>query len=158
MNSITCLIEQMNDAHVKSFVNTLKCLFSVDVPSIRSAALTSIVNFCSHCSQARSLILSLDIISILEDAGVSNPQMNVKYASLINSISNEENCCIRLIDSGAHKFLVSLNDTFQTDSTSSKLKLKNNEDFTDWGLDLESGKNLLAATFHNISLKRAAIG
>lgn len=163
------LSDNMKDHHVKSFVTTLKTLFSVNVPSIRSAALTSIVNFCAHCSQARALILSQDIISVLEDAGVFNAQMNIKYASLINCISNEENCCIRLIDSGAHKFLVSLNETFQTDvnsnnnsnskSNASKGVVTSEEDAsTDWGLDLEIGRNLLAATFHNISLKRAVIG
>jgi hypothetical protein len=156
-----------------TFVDTLKSIFTTTTGEIRLLSLKCLANFTSNSPTSRSLVLGNppDIINLFEEAGLEVIESNIYYAAILNIISNEENCCIRLIESGAHKILTSLfvtisppqvdngNDTYSSKSKKgkhvqeakavvSKIDMKTSE----------IGRALIAATFHNLSLKRASIG
>jgi hypothetical protein len=152
----------MTPEQVHKYVDALKTLFAHGSLPTRARALTALVNFTTTCRPARVEALGArnDIVSILEEAGIDDPVMNVKYAALINNISNEENCCIRLIEAGALKLTVSLQDSFfkqgfvgATAAPAKKGVVRVAE-----AIDGNMGQNLSASIFHNLSLKRAIIG
>lgn len=51
-----------------------------------------------------------NLIAMFEDHGIEEGFMNLLFISLINCISMEENCVIKLLEMGALKFLISVND------------------------------------------------
>jgi hypothetical protein len=174
--------DRMNADQVHSYVDSMKSLFSSGNQSVRALSLTALVNFTTQCRRARVEALGArnDIIHLLEDAGMEDPVMNVKYAALINNISNEENCCIRLIEAGALKLVVSLQESFfkpsfqpATSSASSlstaahagKRMSKSEKRAAEEeqlaranAIDGPMGQSLSASIFHNLALKRAVIG
>lgn len=100
---------------VELFVRILKSLFSSKrtINQVKLSALISLINFANYCPPSRSIILSEDLIDCFYSVGLEDDQLNVKYVGLINIISNEENCCFRLLELGVQKLLVSLQESFQ---------------------------------------------
>eukprot|EP00597_Dinobryon_sp_UTEXLB2267_P015326 CAMPEP_0170120348 /NCGR_PEP_ID=MMETSP0020_2-20130122/15090_1 /TAXON_ID=98059 /ORGANISM="Dinobryon sp., Strain UTEXLB2267" /LENGTH=1500 /DNA_ID=CAMNT_0010350197 /DNA_START=432 /DNA_END=4934 /DNA_ORIENTATION=+ len=107
---------------IQKFIKTLKLLFaSKQSPSaVQHFCLVALTNFAHYCEPARSSTLDNDLMDLFQENGFADSHLNVKYAALINIISNDESCIYRLIEQGAQKLLVSLQDSF------SKLSLKEN--------------------------------
>lgn len=105
----------LDETTIDLFVKTLKLLFSSrrSTRDIQFSALISLTHFAHACSSSRSFILSADLIEMFYDVGTEDNLMNVKYVGLLAIISNEENCCYKLLELGVQKFLVSLQDSFQ---------------------------------------------
>ena len=108
------------------FVKTMKILFSSKLSSsqVQYSALINMINLANFCVDARSLILSADLIDIFYDNGIEDDKMNVLYVALLNILSNEESCCYRLLDNGVQKLLVSLQDSFQRLMDGSRINIK----------------------------------
>lgn len=134
---------------IDMFVELLKELFSKNGLTIRSTVMTTIINFCTHAKSSRAGLLGKDLIPMFEDAGIENSTLNVKYVAALNIISNEENLCIKLLEAGAQKFIVSVQGTIAAMSATTGHLGK---------VDSELGRALTAATLHNLSLKRAVMG
>lgn len=158
-----------------TFTDTLKSIFTTTTGEIRLISLKCLANFTSNSPTSRSLVLGNppDIIDLFEEAGLEDIESNIYYAAILNIISNEENCCIRLIESGAHKILTSLfvtispsqidneNDSQTVLKSKKSVKQPTTQQSIVSNIDLktsEMGRSLIAATFHNLSLKRASIG
>jgi hypothetical protein len=106
----------LNESSIEIFIKSLKILFSSRRKSNRNiqiSCLISLTHFAYSCTIARSFILSNDLIDLFYEVGIDDAIMNVKYVGLLNIISNEENCCYRLLELQVQKFLVSLQDSFQ---------------------------------------------
>ena len=170
----------LSDQLQEKFAEIVRTLFTIAPKPIDSIALTTIINFASCSKVSRKVILGRDLIDILQEAGLKDIYNNLKYASLLNIISNEDNCCIRMLDGGLHKLLVALlnefssyidkpvikNEVSATIGTATKL---DEVDELEVALNLafktpvlsvditETGKELIAATLHNVALKRAAL-
>lgn len=116
----------LDSAFTQKYIKTLKLLFSSRLsPSpVQHFCLVALANFAHHCESSRSAILDTDLIDIFQDKGFLDERLNVKYAAVINIISNDEACIYRLIDQGAQKLLVSLQDSF------AKLTMKETGDMT----------------------------
>ena len=97
--------------------------------------MTILINIVYKVNFVRKTILGDDLISLIESAGNEDSALNFKYIALISLLSTEESCCLKLRDYGALKILVALQDARN-----------------------DIGKDLIAATFHNLSLKRASLG
>ena len=99
---------------IDTFVSTMKMLFSSRLGSekVQMSALVTLINFNYHCREARATTLGVDLIDLFQTVGLDDDQMNVKYAGLLNVISNEESCCYKLLDLGVHKLLVALQESF----------------------------------------------
>lgn len=168
------------------FVKSMKILFSskLSAAAVQYCALINLINLANFCVDARSLILSADLIDIFYENGIDDDKMNVLYVALLNIISNEESCCYRLLDNGVQKLLVSLQDSFQRLMDGSRIGSKalkksasrvmsvrniqdlvanagenNNKEFAVEGeggpqTEGELGKELTAAVIHNLALKR----
>lgn len=169
----------LTDNLLPVLVEVLKTAFVSHQGTIRATALTTLVNLATYCQPSRLLILGRDMIHIFEEAGIDDAHANLKYAALLNIISNEEACCGRLLDAGAHKLMVSLLGSFSSFNSQKPLLVKSNEislnpstsslhatvsaamqnkNIVEDELLAETGRALLAATFHNLSLKRAVLG
>ena len=103
--------------------------------TVKSDALTAMINLAFNIKYVRKVILGDDLIRVFEDAGTKLADMNKKYIMLVSQISLEESCCSRLIDQGAQRLIVTIQNTMD-----------------------DLGKDLSAATLHNMSLKRASLG
>ena len=79
--------------------------------STKLDALTAMINLSVNIPPVRKVLLGDDLISILESAGISNVDINRKFVALVSVISTEESCCVRLIDLGAQRLLVTLQDS-----------------------------------------------
>ena len=55
------------------------------------------------------------MIRLFDQVGLDDVQLNIKAMALINYISNEETCCIRIIESGVLTYMVSVYETFNGD-------------------------------------------
>lgn len=99
---------------IDTFVSTMKTLFSsrLGTEKIQMSALVTLINFNYYCREARATTLGSDLIDLFQTVGLDDDQMNVKYAGLLNVISNEESCCYKLLDLGVHKLLVALQESF----------------------------------------------
>jgi len=170
----------LSDDLQEKFAEIIRTLFTIAPKPIDSIVLTSIVNFASCSKVSRKIFLGRDLIDILQEAGLKDICNNLKYASLLNIISNEDNCCIRMLDGGLHKLLVALLNEFSTYIDKPVIKNESSAtigaatkldevDELEVALDLaiktpvasidlaETGKELIAATLHNVALKRAAL-
>ncbi|KAJ1398260.1 hypothetical protein B484DRAFT_406713, partial [Ochromonadaceae sp. CCMP2298] len=94
----------LSPKHVASFVAIGKALFASRLGShqIQMTALITLINFNFYCKEARATTLGTDLIDLFLEAGLEDPKMNVKYAGLLNVISNDESCAYRLLDLGVH--------------------------------------------------------
>lgn len=112
----------LDNSFMQKYIKTLKLLFASKLsPSpVQHFCLVSLTNFAYYCESARPAIMDNDLIDIFQEKGFADERLNVKYAAVINIISNDETCIYRLIDLGAQKLLVSLQDSF------TKLTLKEN--------------------------------
>ena len=99
---------------------------------VRMDTATILVNLACTMRFSRKTILGPDLINNIDNKGQDDTELNMQYIKLVSIISNEENCCIPLMDQGAQKLLVQLLDN------------KNS-----------LAKDLVASAFHNMSLKRA---
>jgi hypothetical protein len=108
------LASYLSQPLIDSFVSTMKILFSSRLGNekIQMSALVTLINFNYHCREARATTLGSDLIDLFQGVGLDDDGMNVKYAGLLNVISNEESCCYKLLDLGVHKLLVALQESF----------------------------------------------
>lgn len=103
---------------------------------IRTTILTALNNLAVNVPSCRGDILSNDLIRLFEQSGFEDKNLNLKYAALLNIISNEESCCLKLLENGVQRLLMTLQDKF------------NNE---------HDGKDVTASILHNMSLKRGTM-
>jgi hypothetical protein len=103
----------LDNEFIGIFVKSLKILFSskLSPPSVKHFSLVALTNFAFHCRPARQIILGNDLIDLFNDVGIADERLNVKYAGLLNIISNEESSIYKLLDLGTQKMFVSLQDS-----------------------------------------------
>lgn len=120
------LSDYLDQALIDTFVRTMKILFlsRTAKKDIQRGCLMTLINFNYYCKEARGSTLSGDLLESFYDVGLEDDQINVKYAALLNIISTEESCCYKLLDLGAQKFIVSLQDSF-TRLTNGALNVQN---------------------------------
>ena len=158
----------LTQSQIEMFAGLLKELFESAKGEIQETVLNSLVNFATYSPTSRKTILGKDLISVMEEAGLSNMENNVKFAALLNIVSNEANCSSKLLENGGQKFLVLLQNAINiSQSTESVDKKKgrsskpSDEAVSSNVLSAEKvelANSLIAATFHNMSLKRAIAG
>ena len=159
------------------FVELLKRIFAQRSYACKATAMSTLINFCTYARSSRITLLGmapsareqsssgsgaaapLNIIDLFETVGIEDPVMNVKYLAVLNIISNEENLCIRLLEAGAQKFMVSVQGslTALTPLPSAKSGESKSSVGTQ-GITGELGRALTAATLHNLALKRSTLG
>jgi hypothetical protein len=167
----TDLVNYLSPDLVTMYVDMLKTVFSTCGPAMRATALNTIVNFCTYAPDSRKGLLGFDLISVLEEVGIEDPVMNVRYAAVLNILSMQENLCIKLLDGGAQKLLVSMQGSITTMASfvAQVEKKKRRHTLSAIGasssaapvptiIDSELGKAITAATLHNLSLKRPVMG
>ena len=161
------LPSMLTQSQIEMFAGLLKELFESAKGEIQETVLNSLVNFATYSPTSRKTILGKDLISVMEDAGLSNMENNVKFAALLNILSNEGNCSSKMLESGCQKFLVLLQNAInisQSSEPTDKKKGRNiikAEEAGNTTLSVETidlANSLIAATFHNMSLKRAIAG
>jgi hypothetical protein len=76
-------------------------------------SLISLINIARYSSASRSIILSNDLIDLYTYIGIENDYINVRYVELLHILSNDENCCYKLVEMNIQRFLMSLQDSFQ---------------------------------------------
>lgn len=109
------LQEYLDPQLMESFIKTVKLLLvaRTSEPSVQLACAAVLINFAAQCPESRSLILSTDLIELFYQVGLDDDRLNVRFAAILYLVSNEENCCYRLLELGIHKLLISMQDTFQ---------------------------------------------
>jgi len=132
---------------IDNFVATMKMLFSsrLGTEKIQMSALVTLINFNYHCREARATTLGTDLIDLFQSVGLDDDQMNVKYAGLLNVISNEEVCCYKLLDLGVHKLLVALQESFHRLTAGGVTTRKRVKSFKK-GQSIKNITNMLAST------------
>lgn len=107
--------EHLDPQLMECFIKTMKILFAArnTEPTVQLACIAVLINFAANCAEARPIILSSDLIELFYQVGLDDDRLNVRYAALLYIVSNEENCCYKLLELGIHKLLVSMQDTFQ---------------------------------------------
>lgn len=103
---------------VDMFVKTLKTIFA-RFEKLRMLALNSLVNVAECAPVTRSAILSKDLISLFDGVVKVNVEMYIKFVCLLNLISCEEDCCLRLLEMGAHSALIDVQAALIADAASS---------------------------------------
>lgn len=132
-NDLKLLLDYDN---IVLLVKTCKVLFSTSELKIRSTVLTSLNNIAIVVPDVRGAILDTDLIPLFEQAGFDDKDCVLKYCALLNIISNEESCCMKLLENGVQRLLITLQDKFSSGN---------------------EGKNITAAILHNMSLKRGTM-
>lgn len=132
---------------IDTFVSTMKMLFSsrLGTEKIQMSALVTLINLNYHCREARATTLGTDLIDLFQTVGLDDDQMNVKYAGLLNVISNEEICCYKLLDLGVHKLLVALQESFHRLTSGGVTHRKRIKSFKK-GQSIKNISNVLAST------------
>jgi hypothetical protein len=106
------LVDLVENSLIIKLAQSVKLIYSKSIEtqlySIRLDCITILVNFAVRLKYVRSHILGDDLLQLIERAGNESQVLNAKYVALISIISCEENCCIKLIDSGIQKLFVSL--------------------------------------------------
>lgn len=158
------LCEFLEVEYQHMYTESLKAIFEEAENPLKVTAISTLINFTLRAKQSRAKLLGTDLVEMFEDVGTDNPVMNVKYAAILNIISNEENLCIKLLDSGAQKFLVGIQSSINALPTSSTALATATSSAsgsgirTSMGITGDLGRALTAATFHNLALKRAILG
>lgn len=98
------LRDELSDKQVEVFVKTLKHIFSKFFLQ-RLVALNALVNIATRIPVSRSYILGNDLVTLFDSAGDVDVHMRIKFCSLLNLISCEQNCCLRLLEMGAQNSL-----------------------------------------------------
>jgi len=130
-------LEQVLDyENVVLLVKTCKLLFSTSELDIRDTILTALNNVAVCVPAVRGEILDTDLINLFEQAGFDDKNCVLKYCALLNIISNEESCCMKLLENGVQRLLITLQDKFSAGT---------------------HGKDVTAAILHNMSLKRGTM-
>ena len=140
---------------VEMFVELLKTIFSNSPYPLKATAISTLINFCTNCKSSRPTLIGVDLVDIFEEVGIEDAVMNVKYAAILNIVSNEENLCIKLLEMGAQKFLVAIQGSITTMPSGTVVKGKQPSVGAITG---DLGRALTAATLHNLSLRRAILG
>ena len=162
----------LSEKQLESFSNILKTLFTGSGDPIKSIALTSLVNFAAYAKTARGVVLGRDLIDIFTEEGTDNDANSLKIASLLNICSSEENLCLRMLEAGAQNTLVALFKKFNGMPELSKptedKRSRRLHEVSVLALAMSTpvsaedlaptGVALVAATLHNLSLKRAVLG
>lgn len=170
---------------IEVFVDTLKLLCKLSNGDVKTTALQTLVNFSYFCKKSRNIIFSDDLFEFLENCGLSSVQDNICYLSLINIISNEANCCISMLQKGAHKFLVTLFSIMKPKTSNSVIinslgpKVRSIKKLANGVVDIIKNDNsynselptllvsqetsdlamsIISSTYHNLSLKRPILG
>jgi len=118
--------DYLDEGMIDTFVVSLKLMFSSPkaTDDIRFFALIAMTNFAHNCKKSRQVILGRDLIELMQDVGITDDRLNVKYAGLLNIISNEESCIYKLLELGTQRLVVSMQDSFN------RLELTNKKDKT----------------------------
>eukprot|EP01032_Pedospumella_encystans_P013724 gene13724-15786_t len=137
---------------IYTFVSTMKLLFSsrLGTETIQMSALVTLINLNYHCREARATTLGTDLIDLFQTVGLDDDKMNVKYAGLLNVISNEEACCYKLLDLGVHKLLVALQESFHR-LTAGGVTIRSNQKSFKKGQSIKNMTNVLASTSNTAS-------
>ena len=137
---------------IDTFVSTMKLLFSsrLGTETIQMSALVTLINLNYHCREARATTLGTDLIDLFQTVGLDDDKMNVKYAGLLNVISNEEACCYKLLDLGVHKLLVALQESFHR-LTAGGVTIRTNQKSFKKGQSIKNMTNVLASTSNTVS-------
>jgi hypothetical protein len=143
-----------------------------------SLALLSLVHLAENVVSCRSHLLSTDMMEILQTALLINENQSradvFSILLLLYILSKEESLCIKLLDYGIHPFLVSLGDFVENESSSttpvifirdSQIKKKSKKQYlamqvpplSEGLLYSRRGKDLIASTLLNLSLKRGVV-
>lgn len=101
---------------------------------VKRTAMKIMINLCICIKESRALVLAGDLIDIIEESSLE--ELNTEYLTLVYLISNEPTLCPKLVDFGAQRLFMSIVTSIKT----------------------EYGRDLIAATLHNLSLKRALLG
>lgn len=118
-------------------VLSIKTIFiRASTSAIKNVAIEIMINLAISIHQSRALLMDSDLVDILEEAGLDDGVLNHKFVTLLYLISCEAPLCPKLVDYGCQRLLMSVIGTM------------NNEE----------GKNVIAATLHNLSLKKALLG
>jgi len=116
-------------------VLSIKTLFirgnNIDV---KRTAMNIMINLCICIRESRAMVLAADLIDIIEESSLE--ELNTEFLTLVYLISNEPTLCPKLVDFGAQRLFMSIVSSIKT----------------------EYGRDLIAATLHNMSLKRALLG
>jgi hypothetical protein len=149
----------------EQFVALLKTVFVREVWALKEAAISTLINFTIYTKSVRVEMLGGgELISMFEEVGIDNPIMNIKYAACLNICSNEANLCIKMLDNGAQKFLVAIQSTITAMPVGDAVAKKSDGGSRSsnapgtGSVTGELGRAITAATLHNLSLKRAALG
>ena len=101
---------------------------------VKRTAINILINLCICIKESRTLVLAADLIDIIEGSGLT--ELNIEFLTLVYLISNEPKLCPKLVDFGAQRLFMGIGHSVECDY----------------------GKDLIAATLHNLSLKRALLG
>ncbi len=170
------LVNFLEQDLIEMFVELLKRIFSFHARPLKATALSTLINFCTYSKTSRATLLGVGtassraisneqghhIIDLFEDVGIDDAIMNVKYLSILNIISNEDNLCIKMLEAGAQKFMVAVQGSITTMPAGVSAPKKSGPTSGNAVLGQqitgELGRALTAATLHNLSLKRATLG
>lgn len=134
----TMLYTQLDQTLFTKLITAYKLLFiRGSTASVRLLAISMLTNVALSVPESRGFLLGGDLIDIIEESGLTNTATNVRYLTLIYLISKEPQLCPKLVDFGAQRLLMTILPTVATN---------------------ESAKDTIAATLHNLSLKRALLG
>jgi hypothetical protein len=130
------LFPNVGEADFGKLIVSLKMLFiRGETGDVRKTAVCIMINLAICIPQSRAMILGNDLIDIIEESGLTDISLNHKFISLIYLISCESEHCPKLVDLGVQRMLMSVVKTTS-----------------------DEGKDIVAATLHNLSLKRALLG
>ena len=159
----------LSQENVALLAKSCKLLFSTSslhpdtCAVIRSTTLTTLNNLAVNVPSVRGAILDTDLIHLFETAGFDEKALVLKYCALLNIISNEESCCMKLLENGVQRLLITLQDKFTNDVVNTKQLLADkasgfNNNSNPNKINYEScGKDVTAAILHNMSLKRGTM-
>ena len=101
---------------------------------IRVTVLTVIINIAVKAVVTRPVFMGENLVALINELGITDPEVNNLYVQLLSLISEEEECSIRLLDSNTQMLVVSLQSSVT-----------------------DRGRDLSAAILHNLSFRRAAM-
>lgn len=149
--------QKIDLAMLELFVKTIKVLFasSNTDPQVQLASMIVLIHLANNIPESRSVILSTDLIDLMtKKVGLEHEILNVRYAALLNVISNEEICCYKLLELNVHKLLVAMQESFMQLSTSKKSGLNNRKKSLQYvkGKSISNLSNMMASQRNNSSI------
>lgn len=159
-NNLDLANQKLDLAMLELFVKTIKTLFasSNTDPQVQLASMIVLIRLANNIPESRSVILSTDLIDLMtKKVGLENEFLNVRYAALLNIISNEETCCYKLLELNVHKLLVAMQESFMQLSTSKRSSSNNQKKSSKYvkGQSTSNLSNMMASQKNNSSVSLA---